>query len=167
MTGYLSITTVKGHEYFRLVKSQRIDGHVKHIILKNWGSHQPTDVEVATAKVSATKKQTVSATLDTGTLDWESEIKRWKMAKKRFEGLKYAYITFQKGERPKDSRTPIENWDDVPSYGDRVEIVHRYRYTCKVRRNSYENTLLYINLSPNPPENVSATRKDDVSATRR
>lgn len=157
MTGYLSITTVKGYKYYRLVKSQRIDGHVKHVILKNWGSHQPTDSEIAEAKLIAALEKKARAKKTPNLLFWSDELHKRKIVKKRFEGQDYAYYTYWKSQRPKDSSISIKDWDDVPTYGDKVEIVHKYRYSCKVRHKSYESILLYINLSPTPLDDVSST----------
>lgn len=54
---YLSIVTVKGHKYYRLVESYRENGKVKHRILVNYGSTPPEGI-------SATPEKEVSATLE-------------------------------------------------------------------------------------------------------
>lgn len=54
MAGYLSIVTVKGHKYYRLVESYRENGKVKHRILVNYGSTPPEGISVSATKRKAT-----------------------------------------------------------------------------------------------------------------
>ncbi len=57
MAGYLSIVTVKGHKYYRLVESYRENGKVKHRILVNYGSTPPEGISATV--VRATKRKAV------------------------------------------------------------------------------------------------------------
>jgi hypothetical protein len=45
-SGFLRTKKVKGRLYWYLVRSERVNGRIKQVVLKYFGSHQPTEKEV-------------------------------------------------------------------------------------------------------------------------
>ena len=89
---YISVTTVKGNRYYRLVESYKQEGKVKHRIIENYGRTPPpgyvekpvnaTNVRatgVSATKVRATKVRAtgISAMATTTPTDFQIAVRKW------------------------------------------------------------------------------------------